>query len=153
MPRVLKNSSAIRSGESSRNKGRFSFALCLTLFFVCALSPSASFAQSAFATGRGDNSRGNSTTNETLLTPTNVNKNSFGRLFSFPVDYVVMAQPLYVPNVTILGQGVHNVVYVVTQADSVYAIDADSGTQLWYASMLYGGTTASGNGRASCRER
>lgn len=144
MPRVLKNSSAIRSGESSRNKGRFSFALCLTLFFVCALSPSASFAQSAFATGRGDNSRGNSTTNETLLTPTNVNKNSFGRLFSFPVDYVVMAQPLYVPNVTILGQGVHNVVYVVTQADSVYAIDADSGTQLWYASMLYGGTTASG---------
>src|SRR6266849_6045759 len=55
-----------------------------------------------------------------------------------------MAQPLYMPNVNIPGQGTHNVVYVVTQADSVYAIDADSGTQLWYASMLNGGTTASG---------
>jgi hypothetical protein len=79
-----------------------------------------------------------------LLTPTNVSKNSFGRLFRFPVDYVVMAQPLYMPKVNIPGQGMHNVVYVVTQADSVYAIDADTGAQLWYASMLNGGTTASG---------
>ncbi len=56
-----------------------------------------------------------------------------------------MAQPLYVPAVNIPGQGAHNVVYVVTQADSVYAIDADTGAQLWYASMLnVGGTTASG---------
>jgi len=77
--------------------------------------------------------------------PTNVSKNSFGRLFSVPVDYVVMAQPLYVPNVNIPGQGAHNVIYIVTQADSVYAIDADTGAQLWYASMLnVGGTTASG---------
>jgi hypothetical protein len=56
---------------------------------------------------------------------------------------MAMAQPLYVPNVSI-GQGTHNVVYVVTQADSVYAIDADTGSQLWYASMLNGGTVASG---------
>jgi hypothetical protein len=35
----------------------------------------------------------------------------------------------------------HNVIYIVTQADSVYAIDADNGAQLWYASMLNGGTT------------
>jgi hypothetical protein len=56
-----------------------------------------------------------------------------------------MAQPLYLPNVNIPGQGTHNVIYVVTQADSVYAIDADIGAQLWYASMLnVGGTTASG---------
>jgi protocatechuate 3,4-dioxygenase beta subunit len=95
-------------------------------------------------TSRGDSSRSNANTSETLLTPANVNKAGFGRLFSFPVDYIVMAQPLYVPNVNIPGQGTHNVVYVVTQADSVYAIDADSGTQLWYASMLNGGTTASG---------
>src|ERR1700694_3571597 len=83
-------------------------------------------------------------TRETLLAPSNVNKNSFGHLFSFPVDYVVMAQPLYVPNVNIPGQGTHNVIYVVTEMDSVYAIDADTGSQLWYASMLNGGTTASG---------
>src|SRR3984893_15920434 len=49
------------------------------------------------------------------------------------------------PNVNIPGHGTHNVIYIVTQADSVYAIDADNGAQLWYASMLnVGGTTASG---------
>jgi hypothetical protein len=95
-------------------------------------------------TSRADISRTGVNNNETLLTPTTVSQNSFGRLFSFPVDYVVMAQPLYVPNVNIPGQGTHNVIYIVTQADSVYAIDADNGAQLWYASMLNGGTTASG---------
>ena len=101
-------------------------------------------AQQSVLTSRGDNSRSNANTSESLLTPGNVNKAGFGRLFSFPVDYVVMAQPLYVPNVNIPGQGTHNVLYVVTQADSVYAIDADTGSQIWYASMLNGGTTASG---------
>ena len=118
--------------------------LCLTLLVVCAVFLSSSFAQQPFATSRGDSARDGANTNETLLTPANVNKTHFGKLFSFPVDYVVMAQPLYVPNVNIPGQGTHNVVYVVTQADSVYAIDADTGAQLWYASMLNGGTTASG---------
>jgi hypothetical protein len=102
------------------------------------------FAQQPPITSRADNARDNANTNETLLTPANVNKNGFGRLFSTPVDYVVMAQPLYVPNVNIPGQGTHNVVYVATQADSVYAIEADSGAVLWSASMLNGGTTASG---------
>ncbi len=119
--------------------------LCLTLLVVCGAFLSFSFAQQPFLTSRADISRSGANTNETLLTPTNVTKNSFGRLFSFPVDYVVMAQPLYMPNVNIPGQGTHNVIYIVTQADSVYAIDADTGAQLWYASMLnVGGTTASG---------
>ncbi|MGB6386947.1 MAG: hypothetical protein WBE52_05205 [Terriglobales bacterium] len=120
--------------------------LCLSLLFVAALL-SSSFAQFAplpFTTSRTDNARDGANTNETLLTPANVNKNGFGHLFSSPVDYVVMAQPLYMPNVNIPGQGTHNVVYVATQADSVYAIDADTGAQVWYASMLDGGTTASG---------
>jgi hypothetical protein len=111
---------------------------------VCIAFLSSSFAQQPFLTSRADISRSGANTNETLLTPTNVNKNSFGRLFSFPVDYYVMGQPLYMPNVNIPGQGTHNVVYVVTEMDSVYAIDADTGAQLWYASMLNGGTTASG---------
>jgi outer membrane protein assembly factor BamB len=114
----------------------------LSLLGVALLSSSS--AQLPIPTSRGDNARTGANTSETLLTPSNVNKNSFGRLFSVPVDYVVMAQPLYVPNVNIPGQGIHNVVYVVTQADSVYAIDADTGAQLWYDSMLNGGTTASG---------
>src|SRR6266852_2128809 len=149
----------IRSGASSRSVCHSAFGatssatlsatlapkLCLTLLVVCVALLSASFAQRSFPTSRGDNARAGANTNETLLTPSNLNKNSFGRLFSFPVDYVVMAQPLYMPNVNIPGQGIHNVIYVVTQADSVYAIDADTGTQLWHASMLnVGGTIASG---------
>jgi hypothetical protein len=139
----------IRSGASFGLMNRSTFAviatsnLCLSLLFVVALL-SSSFAQLPFTTSRADNARDGANTNETLLTPANVNKSGFGHLFSFPVDYVVMAQPLYMPNVNIPGQGTHNVVYVATQADSVYAIDADTGTQLWYASMLDGGTTASG---------
>ncbi len=118
---------------------------CLTLLVVSLALLSSSFAQQpcdatsptsfCFPTSRGDNARSGASTSETLLTPANVNKNSFGRLFSFPVDYVVMAQPLYMPNVTIPGQGTHNVVYVVTQADSVYAIDADTGAQLWWVNF------------------
>src|SRR6266436_4373348 len=144
----------IRSGASSRSPGDLMFSstprvapvrnLCLTLVVACSAFLSSSFAQQPFLTSRADISRSGANTNETLLTPTNVSKNSFGRLFSFPVDYVVMAQPLYMPNVNIPGQGTHNVIYIVTQADSVYAIDADNGAQLWYASMLNGGTTASG---------
>src|SRR6202521_5495809 len=119
--------------------------LCLTLLVVCSAFLTSSFAQQPFLTSRADISRTGANTNETLLTPTNVGQNSFGRLFSFPVDYVVMAQPLYVPNVNLPGHGTHNVIYIVTQAASVYAIDADNGAQLWYASMLnVGGTTASG---------
>jgi outer membrane protein assembly factor BamB len=144
----------VRSGAAFRSMNHpisisvpsatFARNLCLTLLVVCVAFLSSSSAQQPFPTSRGDNARSGANTNETLLTPANVNKNSFGRLFSFPIDYIAMAQPLYVPNVNIPGLGSHNVVYVVTQADSVYAIDADTGTQLWYASMLNGGTTASG---------
>ena len=109
--------------------------LCLTLLVVCIAFLSSSFAQQSFLTSRGDVARDGASTSETLLTPANVNKNSFGKLFSAPVDYVVMAQPLYVPNVNIPGQGLHNVVYLVTQADSVYAIDADNGAQLWWVNF------------------
>jgi outer membrane protein assembly factor BamB len=109
--------------------------LCRILLVVCIAFLSSSFAQLPFATSRGDNTRDGANANETLLTPTNVNKVSFGHLFRFPVDYVVMAQPLYVPNVNIPGQGTHNVIYVVTQADSVYAIDADTGAQLWWVNF------------------
>jgi hypothetical protein len=123
--------------------------VCLTLLTVCIAFLSSSRAQQPFVTSRGDNARDGANTNETLLTTARVNKSSFGKLFTFPVDYVVMAQPLYMPNVNIGGVS-HNVVYVATEADSVYAIDADSGAQLWYASMLNGGTTASGSTFLPC---
>src|SRR5271169_10767 len=128
---------SIRNSISARS-------LCLTVLVVGMALLSSAFAQPSMWTSRGDNTRSGANTNETLLTPANVNETGFVHLFSAPVDYVVMAQPLYMPNVNIPGQGTHNVVYVVTQADSVYAIDADTGAQLWYASMLNGDTTASG---------
>ncbi len=55
-----------------------------------------------------------------------MNVNQFGKLFTYPVDGSIYAQPLYVPNVTIAGKGTHNVVYVATMNDVVYAFDADS---------------------------
>ncbi len=78
--------------------------------------------------------------NETVLTPANVNSTTFGKLFRQAVDGQVYAQPLYVPNVIIAGQA-HNVIYVATEADSVFAFDADSNTgasanPLWRASLI-----------------
>jgi Legume lectin domain/Chitobiase/beta-hexosaminidase C-terminal domain len=77
---------------------------------------------------------------ETILTTSNVNATQFGRLFSQPVDGSIFAQPLYLQNVTIAGQQ-HNVVFVATENDSVYAFDADNNgggntSPLWMASML-----------------
>ncbi len=77
---------------------------------------------------------------ETILTPTNVNSNSFGKLFSYPVDGQVYAEPLYVQGLTMAAGGVHNVVFVATEYDSVYAFDADSAalnpTPLWHVNFL-----------------
>ena len=87
---------------------------------------------------RNDLSRTGVNPAETTLKVSNVNANSFGKLFSLPVDGQVYAQPLYLANVTIPNQGVHNVVYIVTEHDSVYAFDADNAHQtapLWHVSL------------------
>ena len=77
------------------------------------------------------------TLHETKLTPANVNASHFGKIFSFPVDGDVYAQPLYVPRVEIPGKGIHNVVFIATENDSVYAFDAEGGT----ARTHYGAST------------
>src|SRR5216684_849545 len=75
---------------------------------------------------------------ETVLTPSNVNVASFGKLSTKPVDGIIVGQPLYLPGVSIPGLGVHNVVYVATMHDSVYAFDADNASTfpLWFTSIL-----------------
>lgn len=75
---------------------------------------------------------------ETVLTTGNVNAGQFGKLFSYPVDGKIYSQPLYVANVNIPNQGFHNVVYVTTEHDSIYAFDADgrTTTPLWHVSFI-----------------
>src|SRR5262249_16809981 len=71
-----------------------------------------------------------------LLPPANVNSNSFGKLFSTPVDGQVYAEPLVAAGVAIPNQGTHDVVYVATEHDSVYAIDEANGQVLWKDSFI-----------------
>ncbi len=83
-------------------------------------------------TYHGDNNRSGWASSETQLTVADVTPSTFGLLHMVTLDGRVDGQPLFVSGQTIQGQGVHDVVYVATEADSVYAIDADSGTILWH---------------------
>jgi hypothetical protein len=92
-------------------------------------------------TWRYDITHAGQNTSETALTPANVNVNSFGKLFSMAVDSSVYAQPLYVPGLKMSDGLVHNVIFIATENDSVYAFDADSNgganaNPIWRISML-----------------
>jgi hypothetical protein len=80
---------------------------------------------------------------EQVLTPANVNTNSFGKVYSFPIDGYAYAQPLYVSGYQMNDGQLHNVLYVETAAGSVYAFDADnnnpSAGYLWKSTILGNG--------------
>jgi hypothetical protein len=89
-----------------------------------------------------DNSRDGLNANEVTLTTSNVSSTSFGKVNFLPADGKIDAEPLYLSQLTING-GTHNVLYVVSEHDSVYAFDADSGAVLWQVSVLQPGETTS----------
>lgn len=95
----------------------------------------------AVTTYKNDLSRTGQYTNETILNTNNVNQNQFGKRVEYTVDGQVYAQPLYLPNVNI-GGTTHNVVFVATEHDSLYAFDADQisptpiSTFLWHRSFI-----------------
>ncbi len=121
-------------GQSKRTAARIAVALVVCLVGLSRPANSAQ-TQLTVTTEHNDNARTGQNTQETILTTANVNSANFGKLFSVTVDGYVYAQPLYLSNVTIKG-ATHNVVYVATEADDVYAIDADNGAVLWYVTFI-----------------
>ena len=117
-----------------------------------ATSNSATLMVNAAATGatdvptyHNDIARTGQNLTETTLTTSNVTSAKFGKLGFYPVDGLVDAEPLYASNVTIANNGAHNLLIVATERDSVYAFDADFGTQIWHASVLKSGESTSDN--------
>src|ERR1019366_3267109 len=115
----------------------------LVLAFFLAFSFELPLRAQDVLTYHNDNARTGQNLNEIILTPSNVNFTQFGKVFQVPVDGKADAQPLYASAVAIPAQGSHNVLFVATEHDSVYAFDADTGTQLWKVSLLQAGETTS----------
>src|SRR5437870_2388530 len=98
---------------------------CLLYSLLGLLSAGTVAAQNVL-TANYDIARTNANPAETILTPRTVKRSEFGKLFSLPVDGQIYAQPLYLQHVTVAGHGVHNIVFIATMHNSVYAFDADA---------------------------
>jgi len=118
---------------------------------LLAAFPIAASAQVDVATYHNDISRTGQNLNESILTPANVNSASFGLLFNLTVDSDIDAQPLVISGLTING-AMHNVLYAVTENDSVYAFDSDTGILLWKASALLPGEKAGSTKPLACNQ-
>jgi hypothetical protein len=133
---------SIRTSNKINRAGIFPLIGFAVLAFCAFFAAAPSWGQTtpSVLMQHNDIERTGQNTSETILNTTNVTVNQFGKLFALPVTGQVYAQPLYVPGVNI-GGVVHNVVIVATEADLVYAFDADSNTganakPLWMASMV-----------------
>ncbi|MCU1322290.1 MAG: hypothetical protein JWM43_1939 [Acidobacteriaceae bacterium] len=109
-------------------------------------------ASAQMTTAQYDNARTGANLNETKLTPRNVNPQRFGKLFALKVDGDVYAQPLFLAGIQIPGKGRHDVVFVATEHDTVYAFDAygNPSTPLWQTSFLKDGATPVPGRDAEC---
>jgi hypothetical protein len=144
----MKLSTGVRSDSGlacARAKLAWLTRVFATLLLV-ALAVGSASAQVNVLTYHNDIARTGQNTNETILTPANVNTTTFGKLFSFTTDGYAYAQPLYHANLT-MGAGTaqggttHNVFFIETENDSVYAFDADSNgganaSPLWKVSLI-----------------
>jgi uncharacterized protein (TIGR03437 family) len=109
--------------------------VCCTLF-AAVISLCVNVRAQNVLTGNYGKSRTNANLSETVLNPSTVNSNSFGKLFALSVDGQIYAQPLYQQNVAIPGNGTHNVVFLATMHNTVYAFDADAAaTPLWTVNL------------------
>jgi outer membrane protein assembly factor BamB len=118
------------------------FLTSSALFFTVVIgagSPSAN----DVTTYHNDTARTGQTLTETVLTPATVNMATFRKTGFLPTDGNVDAQPLYLSAVAVPGLGTPNVVYVVTEHDSVYAFNADTAALVWRVSLLGPGETTS----------
>src|ERR1700678_1707853 len=104
-------------------KLRFMVMVALSMMV---LAPWRGYGQASVLTHHNDVARTGQNLNEIILNPTNVNAATFGKLFAQKVDGSIVGQPLYVPQVQFPNGTIHNVVYVATQHDSVFAFDADN---------------------------
>jgi hypothetical protein len=124
--------------------------LVLTGAALAAASQTAMTAGTDVTTYHNDNARTGQNLNENMLTPGNVRVSTFGKVGFFSVDGKVDAQSLYLSGLSIPGQGAHNVLYLATEHDSVYAFDADTGGIIWRVSVL--GTGESPSDGRSCSQ-
>src|SRR5437016_3034065 len=110
-------------------------AICRVIF---ALAVAVTTASGQITTSQYDNQRTGAMLTETVLNPQNVNAKQFGKLGAFKVDGAVFAQPLLIPALEIPGKGKHNVIFIATEHDSVYAFDADRPNEgpLWQVNFL-----------------
>ncbi|AXC13689.1 T1SS secreted agglutinin RTX [Acidisarcina polymorpha] len=141
-----RNRRGVNGEGSPKFMGLVYGATCLIAVLASGLWASA---QVNVLTAHNDTARTGQNLNESILTPQNVNPNQFGKLFTQQTTYNggIFAQPLYASRVAIPGKGTHNVVYVATKADYVYAFDADDNSginanPLWRVSLLTNTTPA-----------
>ena len=140
VPHTDKTDSTGQRGKSRWEQWRSILTICFAVWASCCV---ANGQMTDVLTYHGDNARTGQALHEQILSPANVGTNHFGLLWVLPVDGKVDAQPLYAAGVPLPSRGVHNVLIVATEHDSVYAFDADSTNILWHVSLIEAGETTS----------